>query len=753
MKIAKILINTSVKTLNKVYDYIIPEVLENDATLGKRVEVNFGRGRSNEEGIIVKIEDKTKEEVEDIGYKLKEIVAILDEESYIDEKRLKLAKYISHIYFCNVYDALKLMLPPGTKSKNSKKTLNTKQNTLVKLLKTHNEIMYDIENEVITSAKHIKLLTFLMYNDYVLINDIIDGLDISRAVINTVVKNGYIMLEKVDIKPDMLEDLNVKPDFAKEPTKEQQVAINKIGSLIYEETFNTCLLFGVTGSGKTEVYLQLIDKVLTQGRTAIVLVPEISLTFQTVTRFVARFGNRVAILHSKMTVAKRKEEYKRIKKGEVDIVVGARSAIFAPIDNLGLVVIDEEHDSSYYSQTSPKYSTKEVAAYICKQNDAVLLLGSATPEITSFYKAQNRNIELAKMTQRPVGSVLPNVEIVNMKYEKVLGNMSSISLKLKEEIEKNISNKEQTMIFLNRRGYTSYLRCDDCSFIFKCPNCDVAMTYHKTSNLLHCHYCNHVEKNIHACPNCNSENITSNTMGTQKLEEHIKEIFPSASVIRMDADSTIAKDAHQNILDKFKNEKIDILIGTQMISKGHDIANVTLVGVLGVDSMLAMNDYLSSEKAYSNISQVAGRAGRSTLPGRVIIQSNEEDNYILDAVIKNDYEEFYEKEIEHRMNFGYPPFIDIVLFEVSGLNYYNVKEEADRLYSILSSDVADKYKVYSPRKPFVQKVNKKYRINIIMKAKLSTDVYNKIYQKLALFNQKKKNGVNMTVTKNPIFIG
>lgn len=753
MKIAKILINTSVKTLNKVYDYVIPEILENEACLGKRVEVNFGRGRANEEGIIVKIEQKTKQEIQSLGYKLKEIVSILDEESYIDEKRLKLAKYISHIYFCNVYDALKLMLPPGTKSKNSKKTLNTKQNTLVKLVKTHDEVMEDIENEVITSAKHIKLLTFLMYNDYVLINDIIEGLDISRAVINTVVKNGYILLEKVDIKPDLLEECNVKPDYAKTPTKEQQIAINKIGSLIYEEKFNTCLLFGVTGSGKTEVYLQLIEKVLIQGKTAIVLVPEISLTFQTVTRFIARFGNRVAILHSKMTVSKRKEEYKRIKRGEVDIVVGARSAIFAPIDNLGLVVIDEEHDSSYYSQTSPKYSTKEVAAYICKQNDAILLLGSATPEITSYYKAQNDSIEFATMTQRPSDAVLPNVEIVNMKYDRVLGNMSSISLRLKEEIEKNIQNKEQTMIFLNRRGYTSYLRCDDCSFIFKCPNCDVAMTYHKTSNLLHCHYCNHVEKNILTCPTCNSENITSSTIGTQKLEEHIKELFPSASVIRMDADTTIAKDAHQNILDKFKNENIDILIGTQMISKGHDIANVTLVGVLGVDSMLAMNDYLSAEKAYSNISQVAGRAGRSTLPGRVIIQSNEEENYILDAVIKNDYDEFYEKEIVHRMNFGYPPFIDIVLFEVSGMNYYNVKEEADRLYNILSRDTFDKYKVYSPRKPFVQRINKKYRINIIMKAKLTSDVYNLIYNKLTLFNSKKKNGINMTVTKNPIFIG
>jgi len=753
MKIAKVLINTSVKTLNKVYDYLIPLSLENEAILGKRVEVDFGRGRKNEEGIIVKIEEKTKEEIKNIGYKIKEIISILDNESYIDEKKLKLAKYISHIYFCNVYDALKLMLPPGTKSKNSSKSLKTKQNTLVKLIKSHDVIMQDIENDVITSAKHIKLLTFLMYNEYVLINDIIEGLDISRAVVNTVVKNGYIMLEKVDVKEDLLEDYSVKRDSAKKPTKEQQEAINKIGKLIYDETFNTSLLFGVTGSGKTEVYLQLIEKVLVQGRTAIVLVPEISLTFQTVTRFIARFGNRVAVLHSKMTISKRKEEFKRIKNGEVDIVVGARSAIFAPLENLGLVIIDEEHDSSYYSQTTPKYSTKEVASYICKQNNAVLLLGSATPEISTYYKAKNNQIELATMTQRPGESLLPNIEIVNMKQDRILGNMSEISLRLREEIEKNLKNKEQTMIFLNRRGYISYLRCSECSHIFKCPNCDVAMTYHKTSNLLHCHYCNFVQKNILNCVNCNSDKITSSTIGTQKLEEYINEIFPQASIIRMDADTTISKDSHQNILDKFKNEKIDILIGTQMISKGHDFANVTLVGILGVDSMLAMNDYLSSEKAYSNISQVSGRAGRSNLPGRVVIQTNDTENYILDSVIKNDYESFYDKEIIHRKNFGYPPFVDIVLFEVSGLNYYNVKEEADRLYDILNSENSGVYKVYSPRKPFIQRINKRYRINIIMKTKLCTKSYNAIYSKLELFSQKKKNGVSMIVSKNPMFIG
>lgn len=753
MKIAKLLINTSVKTLNKVYDYIIPSELENIARLGMRVEVSFGKSTKDEEGIIVKIVELTKEEVEGRKYKLKSIISVLDDVSYIDEKRLQLAKYISHVYFCNVYDALKLMLPPGTKSKNDSKSLKSKQNTLVRLVKSPDEIYQDIENEVITSAKHIKLLSFLMYNDYVLINDIIDGLGISRAVISTVQKNGYIMLEKVEVKPDILEDIKIELKPKPIPTDEQMEVINKIGTKIYDEKYSKCLIHGVTGSGKTEVYLQLIEKVLVQGRKAILLVPEISLTYQTVTRFVSRFGKNIAILHSKMTIAKRKEAYKKIKNGEVDIVIGARSAIFAPIDNLGLVIIDEEHDSSYYSGVTPKYSTKEVAAYICKQNDAVLVLGSATPEISTYYRALNGEYDLFTMKKRAGNATLPEIEIVNMKHDRLIGNTYNISTRLKEEISKNISCGQQTMIFLNRRGYVSYLKCDDCSYIFKCPNCDVAFVYHKTNNLLHCHYCSCVMKNVTCCPKCGSSKISSNSVGTQKIEEEVKELFPEASVIRMDADTTIARDSHQKILDKFKKEKIDILIGTQMISKGHDISNVTLVGILGCDSMLGMDDYLSGEKAFSNILQVSGRAGRSNLKGRVLIQTNDPENYILDAVVKHSYNDFYEKEIEYRKTFGYPPFINIVLFEVSGRNFSYVKEEANRLYDVLVKNNDNLYKVYSPKSPFIQKINNKFRINIIMKSMLDSNSYKKIYEKLNEYESKRKSGVSLTVTKNPTYIG
>ncbi len=746
--LAKILINTSVNTLNKVYDYLIPEELEKEAEVGKRVSVSFGRGKDLTEGLIVKLST----EYEEPKYKLKYIDSFLDDISYLNESRLKLAKYIAYVYFCNVYDALKLMLPPGTKSKNSSKSIETRKDKKIVLIKSTDEIMQDIESNVIKSAKQIQLLSFLMYTDNVLISDVIDGLSISRSVINTAQKNGYIDIVECDKERDFLKDLHVERSTSLTPTDEQKNVIDGISRYIYDEEYKQCLIHGVTGSGKTEVYLQLIERVLDQGRKAIVLVPEISLTYQTVERFVSRFGNDIAILHSKMTIAKRKEEYKRIKMGKVNIVIGARSAIFAPLDNIGLVIIDEEHDTSYYSQTKPKYSTKDIAAYICKEENAVLVLGSATPEISTYNKAINGTIELFEMKNRAANAKLPQIELISLRDDRIMGNTSSISLALKEAIEENIKNKEQTMLFLNKRGYNSYLTCKECGYVFNCPNCDVAMTYHKTNNLLLCHYCSHAERNVHICPKCGSEQISSYNLGTEKLEEELKELFPKISVLRMDADTTIARDAQAKILDDFKNNNIDVLIGTQMISKGHDMPNVTLVGIIGADSLLAMNDFSASERAFSNIYQVSGRAGRSTKEGRVLIQTSDSENYILEAVKHNDYNEFFDKEIDYRKTYGYPPFIDILLFEVSGANLEDVKSDAEKLYNILSYDNQNEYRVFSPKSPYIQKLNNRFRVNVMVKAKLNTAIYSKMYGKIKIYNAKKRANTSLSITKNPTFI-
>ena len=747
--IVNVLINTSVKTLNKVYDYLVPKELEDLIQIGKRVSVSFGNTKKTDEGIIVKIINE--EEYNDKGYKLKSIIDVLDDISYIDEQKLKLAKYMSHIYFCNVYDCLKLMLPPGTTSKNSSKKINVKQDTRLILNYSSEQINDFIEEGKITSAKHIKLLTFLMTNDYVLLSDVVQGLSISKAIVNTVQKNGYIRFEKVEIKDDFLAELETKKIPPKILNEEQTRVADGIGKYINSGIYKQCLLFGITGSGKTEVYLDLIERTIKNNKKAIMLIPEISLTHQTVSRFVQRFGNDIAVLNSKMTIQKRKEEYKRIKEGKVNIVIGARSALFCPIDNLGLVIIDEAHDSSYYSSTTPKYSTKEVAAFLCNMSNSVLVLGTATPEVGDYYKTTTENsaIERFELKNRPGNAVLPEIITVDMKEEKVLGNSGTFSLKLKELIKENIEQKKQTMIFLNRRGYTSYLSCKECSYIFKCPNCDVALVYHKQSNLLLCHYCSHVEKNVTVCPNCGSENIQASTLGTQKIEEELNLIYPEISVLRMDADTTVAKDSHQKILDKFKKENVDVLVGTQMIAKGHDISNVTLVGILGVDSLLNMNDYLSSEKAFQNIYQVAGRAGRGDYKGKVVIQTTDTDNFVLEAIRNNSYEEFYEKEISFRKNFEYPPFVDLVLFELSSKDLNRLKMEADTFYKILKNNNSNLYKVFSPKSPFVQKINNKFRINILIKTKLNKSSYNEIYKKIREYEKIKKKDINFVISKNP----
>lgn len=748
--VVKVLINTSVKTLNKVFDYLVPMDLENDIEIGKRVAVSFGRSKNQEEGIIVKIIDN--EEYESKGYELKEISSVLDEYSYIDEDKLSLAKYISHIYFCNVYDALKLMLPPGTGSKNSSKSLKTKKNKRVLLNYSTEEIESFIEDGKITSANHIRLLRFLAQNDFVLIDDIVEGLSISKNIVNAVEKNGYIRYEEIEIQNEVFDNLDLKSKYdKKELTEEQAEAVSKISRSIINNEHKEFLLYGVTGSGKTEVYLELIEKTINQGRKAIMLIPEISLTHQTLARFVARFGDNIAVINSKMTISQRKDEYKKIKEGKVNIVIGARSAIFSPIDNLGIVIIDEEHDSSYYSSTTPKYSTKEVASFICKKTDAVLVLGSATPEVTDYYKSSvnKEKLERVELLNRPGESTLPEIITIDMKNEKVIGNVSLFSNRLKEEIESNIKNKKKTMIFLNRRGYTSYLTCKNCSHIFKCPNCDVALVYHKKNDLLLCHYCNHVEKNVRTCPKCGSDHISSGSIGTQKVEEELRELFPMIKVLRMDADTTVAKNSHQKILDKFRNEDIDVLIGTQMIAKGHDISDVTLVGILGVDSLLNMNDYLASEKAFQNIYQVAGRAGRGKYSGKVIIQTNDTDNHVIESIINNSYVDFYNLEIDFRKMFQYPPFMDLVLFELSSKDLNLLKKECEILYNILSEEKSGIYKVYSPKSPFVQRINNRYRMNILLKSKLNSESYNLIYSKIKKYEKIKNKNVNFVVSKNP----
>lgn len=748
--IAKVLIDTTVSMLNKVYDYKMPEQLEAIAEVGKRVYVNFGQGAGNEtEGVIVKLEDEN--ELEKPKYKLKSILSILDSESYLDLTKLKMAKWMAKMYFCNVYDAIKLMVPPGTRGIDNKKELKGNMEEVVILSKTDYETEEAIESGKISSGRHIKLLRFLMDNDYVLISDLINGLEISRAVIKLVEKNGYIKIEKREVKEQ--EKLDVIKSQKLLATPEQQLVIEDITMKMNSGEANINLIHGITGSGKTEVYLQIIESCIMGGGAAIVLVPEIALTVQTKSRFLSRFGEVVSVLHSKMTISEKKLEWKRIKDGKVKIVIGPRSALFVPLSNLELIVIDEEHDSSYSSGMTPKYITREVAEYIARTNNISLILGSATPDVSTMYRAiETKDIAYYRLDKRPGEATEPDIKIVDMKNENLMGNRL-ISSELKEAIRENMLKSEQSFIFLNRRGFSSTLMCKDCGHTLRCINCDVNLTYHKKSNLLLCHYCSYVEKKLDICPICSSNNVVESGTGTQKIEEELSSIFPEARIMRMDMDTTIKKGSHEDILNKFNNKEADILVGTQMISKGHDIENVTLVGVINADNTFAGNDYMSVQKGFQNLLQVAGRSGRGKLSGKVIVQAYDLDNYAIKCLANNSYDEFYEKEIELRRLAGYPPFIDILLIELTYMDKKILMEESSRLYDILANENSDSYKVYSPKAPFIQRVNNKYKLQIILKVKINAENLDLVYENIKKYGKINKKKISIVVTKNPTHIG
>ena len=532
---------------------------------------------------------------------------------------------------------------------------------------------------------------------------------------------------------------------------EQQFAIDRITKSIEERKFNEILLNGVTGSGKTEVYIQSIRKFVDAGFGAIVLVPEISLTPQTVKRFVERLGDKVAVFHSRLNDGQKYDEWLKVKEGQAKVVVGARSALFMPVNNLGIVVIDEEHDSSYKSGQTPYYHAREVAEELCKIKNATLVLGSATPDISTYYKAKNGEIELVELTKRTNSKPLPEVQIIDMREELVAGNKTIFSRKLYNEIKENLAKKEQTILFLNRRGYSTFVSCRKCGFVAKCRNCNIALTYHMESNKLVCHYCGAKYNNPEVCPVCHEKYIKYFGIGTQKIENAVNKIFPEATVIRMDLDTTSKKDSHQAILDKFKNENIDILIGTQMIAKGHDFPNVTLVGVMAADTSLNGNDFRCGERTFDLLTQVSGRAGRGEKSGRVIVQTYECDNYSIVSAKEQDYKKFYDQEIILREQLNYPPFCDITLINVTGEDERKVLEDSRIIREVFENVLKGKEgvsvlkEVPSP----ISKIKNKYRFRIIIKNLKGVEINEEV---ISVLNGKELDKVNseFTVDFNPV---
>lgn len=731
--IAEIIIDSNVKTLNKTFDYNIPKEMESNISIGSRVLIPFGKSKRLEEGFVTNIKESTEYEVKDI--------AKIELQSLTTEKIL-LSKWMAKKYFSNISECMNLMLKPGTTTKNFANRAKNKTGIFVSLALEKEKIQEYILNNKIKSEKQIRILNYLIENDKTMQPELIEKTETSRAIIKTLEKNGLLKLQEEKVIRNPLKNKNIKQTNKLKFTEEQEEAYTKVSNAIEKQEYKKYLLYGVTGSGKTEIYLQLIEKVINEEKSAIMLVPEISLTPQMINRFIERFGKDIiAVLHSKLSVGERYDSWERIENGEARIVIGARSAIFAPVCNLGIIIIDEEHDSSYKSEMAPRYNAKEVATQIAKYNNIPLLLGSATPDIVTFYKTQNEDIELLKLSKRANNSNLPNVEVVDLKQELANGNRTMISVKLYKLIQENLKNKKQTILFLNRRGFSTFIMCRDCGYVAKCKNCNISLTYHKKEEKLKCHYCGYEEEVHKICPECRSKKIKYFGTGTQKLELEINKIFPTASTIRMDIDTVTKKNSHEEILEKFNKDKIDILIGTQMIVKGHHFPNVTLVGVVSADGSLNIDDYRASERTFDILVQVAGRAGRENLQGNVIIQTYNPDNYSIQYAKKQNYDEFYNVEIKLRNQLRYPPFCDIIMFGISGEVEEKVSKTAEMLYKNLKEKIEKEQIIANVLKPLpapIDKIKNRYRWRIIIKAKVNDkliDIINEcLYNKELLKN-------------------
>ena len=708
--IAEVIIDSKARKLNRKFDYEIPKELEDLVFVGSRVLVPFGNFKELEQGYIINIKEKSNYEVKKI--------AKLDEN--LSELNIDLARWMARKYFCNVSECIKLMLTPGTKDKQKEKRVKEKIYEFIYLKIPYNEI----EIDKIRGEKQKKLITFLNKNDGITIKEAEEIVEVSRSTVNSLIEKDIIKIVKEQKDRNPLVGKRIIKNKKLELNEEQKLAFNTICKSIKDNKFDEYLLYGITGSGKTEVYLQLIEETISQNKDVIVLVPEISLTPQMLERFIGRFGKeKIAVLHSKLSIGERHDEWMRIKNNKAKIVIGARSAIFAPFLNLGLIIIDEEHDQSYKSESTPRYCAKEVAEFIAKKRNSVVVLGSATPDINTFYKAENGEITKLSLTKRANNSNLPNVTIVDLKKELAIGNKSMISTELYEKIEENIKKKNQTILFLNRRGYSTFIMCRECGYTLKCPNCDISLTYHITQNKLKCHYCGYQKIPDKYCPNCKSEKIRYFGMGTQKLENEIHKLFPEASTIRMDIDTITKKNSHEDILNKFKEENIDILIGTQMVVKGHHFPKVTLVGVIAADSSLNQEDFRANERTFQILTQVAGRAGREELPGNVIIQTYNPNSFPIELSKTQNYELFYQTEIKLRKQLKYPPFCDIIVAGFSGENENEIKSVSLYVYKMLEKNLK-KYgiSVFQPMPAPIDKIQNKFRWRIIAKGIVTKDV-------------------------------
>ncbi|UMT79232.1 primosomal protein N' [Staphylococcus roterodami] len=764
--IAKVIVDVASKSVDYKFDYLIPERLVSVIQPGIRVVVPFGPRTI--QGYVMEVTTQPDSQL-DIS-KLKSIIEVKDIKPELTPELIALSEWMSTTHVIKRISMLEVMLPSAIKAKYKKAFMlkddteltseiverfdkngfyfykdaqkNNDIATLMSLLQAGiieektilsqnvtkktkravriidgfntDEVLAKLEKVI----KQYDLYAFLTEEQHktIFLSDIED-MGFSKSSLDGLVKKGYVEKYDAIVERDPFKDRVFEQESKRQLTTDQQRAYAAINEKIVNQEQATFLLHGVTGSGKTEVYLQTIEDVLNQGKQAMMLVPEIALTPQMVLRFKRRFGDDVAVLHSGLSNGERYDEWQKIRDGRAQVSVGARSSVFAPFKNLGLIIIDEEHESTYKQEDYPRYHAREIAQWRSEYHHCPVILGSATPCLESYARAEKGVYHLLSLPNRVNQQALPDIDIVDMRTELSEGNRSMFSKDLREAIQLRLDRQEQVVLFLNRRGYASFMLCRDCGYVPQCPNCDISLTYHKTTDLLKCHYCGYQETPPNKCPNCESEHIRQVGTGTQKVEELLQQEFEGARIIRMDVDTTSKKGAHEKLLTEFEKGNGDILLGTQMIAKGLDYPNITLVGVLNADTMLNLPDFRASERTYQLLTQVAGRAGRHEKAGQVIIQTYNPDHYSILDVQKNDYLTFYHQEMEYRKLGKYPPYYYLINFTISHKEMKKVMEASQHVHKILLQHLTEKALVLGPSPAALARINNEFRFQILVKYK------------------------------------
>ncbi|UJF25799.1 primosomal protein N' [Planococcus sp. 107-1] len=793
--IAEVIVDVAAHPIDRPFDYAIPEHLQVLIEPGMRVKVPFGNRKVL--GFITAIKNTTEFD----PARLKPIHELMDVVPVLNEELLEMAKWMKKQTVCFEIDALQVMIPSALRAKYEKRFVldapieeiaeplrvyfgkrpfvraqdavevygllkkelekgtvvadtDISQQTAVKKVRMiHITDSLDVLEaiEVRPNAKQqLKLMEYMKQN----LGKSIESSQMQKEAgttlptIYSLVEKGAAFIDNEELYRDPKLQSEIERKHSLQLTEAQQIAFDAIDEAL--NTSKTFLLHGITGSGKTEIYLQTIDQVLKDGKEAIMLVPEISLTPQMTLRFKERFGDLVAVLHSGLSAGEKYDEWRKIQRGEVKVVVGARSAIFAPFRNLGLIILDEEHESSYKQDDSPRYHARDMAIWRSQYHNCPVILGSATPSLESYARAQKGVYELLVLEQRAKNQPLPEVQIVDMREELRSGNRSMFSIPLAEAIRERLERKEQIVLFLNKRGYSSFVLCRDCGTVMQCPNCDISLTYHRSTEMMKCHYCGYDEPVPHTCPECESEHIRFFGTGTQKVEEELARLVPEARVLRMDVDTTRNKGAHEKILSAFGEGKADILLGTQMIAKGLDFPNITLVGVLSADTTLHLPDFRAAEKTYQLLTQVSGRAGRDVLPGTVIVQSYTPEHYAITLAKDQLYEPFYDREMAMRRASGYPPYYYVVNIQFTHEDLMTAAAYAEQSVRYLKEQLSSNTLIIGPSASLIARVNNRYRYQCLIKYKKEPKLAEVMQQLIKIYRSEWiKKGATLAIDMNP----